>query len=234
MAKLPPIPWETSIPTHRKLTMKRAGIIIDLRRCIGCHSCSVSCKTEHDIALGDFRNRVRYLEHKDKNTLSFLPQMCMHCQDAPCMNACESQAIIKLENSSVVIDQDKCMGDQTCVSVCPYDAIYIDRQTQLADKCDLCTHRTSLGQEPACVNSCPTGALLFGDLDDPQDPVTQFSVSHNAVPFKASEGTKPNVLYVGLEAWMEDANTGIQISPLDDEIIYEQQHKTGANADGKQ
>lgn len=223
MSSLPPIPWENEPETARSLPMKRAGMVIDLRRCIGCHACSISCKTENAVPLGNFRNRVRYLEKPDAETLSFLPMLCMHCQDAPCLNACPTEAITRLDDGRVVIDQDNCCGMKACIAACPYGAIYIDKISGKADKCDLCTHRTSLGMEPACVSSCPADALRYGDLGDPSDPVSRYARNHDAKPFKEDVGTYPSVLYVKHEPWMEQAAaTGIQLSPEDNEIVYEQ------------
>ena len=223
MTALPPIPWETERSKERKLHNKRAGMVVDLRRCIGCHACSVSCKTENEVPLGGFLTRVRYLEQPVKETLSFLPLLCMHCQDAPCLKACPTQAVTRLNDGRVVIDQDKCCGMKACIAACPYGAIYIDPNSGHADKCDLCTHRTSLNMNPACVASCPTQTLRFGDLDDPNDPVAQYAKEHNAKPFKADAGTQPSVLYIEHEPWMERAAaTGVQLSVKDDEIIYEQ------------
>ena len=208
---------------ERALNKKRAGIVVDLRRCIGCHAYSVSCKTENGVPLGGFRTRVRYLEQPTKETLSFLPLLCMHCQDAPCLKACPTEAVTRLNDGRVIIDQDKCCGMKACMSACPYGAIYIDAKSGQADKCDMCTHRTSLNMNPACVASCPTQTLRFGDLADPNDPVTQYAKEHNAKPFKADAYTQPSVLYIVHEPWMEQAAaTGVQLSPKDDEIIYEQ------------
>lgn len=218
-------PWKNVGPGKSK-SRKRAGMVVDLRRCIGCHSCSVSCKTEHNVALGGFRTRVRYLNEErpapQGTTISFLPLLCMHCQDAPCMDACPTEALERNGDGRVEINYDKCVGDKACVSACPYGAIHIDPQTKQADKCDFCTDRTSHGLEPACVTVCPTEALRFGDLDDPADPVTQYAKANNAKPFKESVGTKPSVLYVNHEKWMEDKAKSVQILPDDEDIIYEQ------------
>lgn len=78
------MPWEKVGPEF-KLDYKRAGMLVDLDRCIGCHSCSVSCKTENDVPLGDFRMRVRYLESPNDKTIAFAPMLCMHCTDARLM-----------------------------------------------------------------------------------------------------------------------------------------------------
>ena len=217
------IPWENIGKRKHRAPMKRAGMVVDLRRCIGCHACSVTCKTEHAVPLGGFRTRVRYLERSDRPTIAFLPLLCMQCQDAPCMKACPTEAIIRLEDGRVTINQDRCCGNKACIAACPYGAIYIDPQTNKADQCDFCTHRTTLWMDPACVSACPTEALRFGDLDDPEDPVAKYASTHDAKAFKEEAGTRPSVLYVGHEKWMEEkAKTGIQLSPDENEIVYEQ------------
>lgn len=219
------IPWKNIGPGKGK-KRKRAGMVVDLRRCIGCHACSVSCKTEHNVALGGFRTRVRYLDKKRPDpqgtTITFLPLLCMQCQDAPCMDACPTKAIERGADGHVEVNHSKCVGDKACVSACPYGAIHIDPQTKMADKCDFCSDRTSYGLDPACVAVCPTDALRFGDLDDPSDPVTIYAEENKARPFKESAGTKPSVLYVSHEAWMEDKAKSVQLLPDDEDIIYEQ------------
>ncbi len=126
------LPWE---PSGKPRTMKRAGIVIDLRRCVGCHACSVSCKTEHDVALGVFRTRVRYLERPKATQLAFLPLLCHHCEDAPCIPVCPTKAMTRKEDGRVVVDQKKCDGNMECIAACPYDAIQLDPQTGKAEKC---------------------------------------------------------------------------------------------------
>ncbi len=214
------IPWEQIQPSEQP--KRRAGMVVDLQRCIGCHSCSVACKTEHSVPLGGFRTRVRYLERPDRPTLAFLPLLCMQCQDAPCLEACPTGALSQDEDGRVNLDKSLCCGNKACIAACPYQAIYIDEATGLADKCDFCTHRTDVGLDPACVSACPTDALRFGDLDDPEDPVARYAEQRGARAFKEEAGTRPNVLYVGHEAWMEDdAKSGIQVSPEDRDLVYE-------------
>lgn len=215
-----PLPWDLPVEVADR---KRAGLVVDLRRCIGCHACSVACKTEHDVALGIFRTRVRYLEKPGRTTLSFLPLLCMHCRDAPCLPACPHEAIRRADDGRVLIDEDTCEGDRCCMDACPYGAIGTDPQTGIAEKCDLCENRTEVGLDPACVNACPTNVLRFGDLEDPDDAVTRYAVEHEARPMKEDAGTRPSVLYVGLERWMERKRPGgVQLKPGEDELIYVQ------------
>jgi len=222
MISITSIPWE-NVGKVRSEPKKRAGIIVDLQRCVGCHSCSLACKTEHNVPLRCFRTRVRYLERSDKLTLKFFPLICMHCQDSPCLKACPCNAIIRLEDKTVIIDKDRCGSEKACVKACPYGAIYIDPATDKADKCDLCAHRTSLGMEPACVNVCPVNALKYCDLEDPDDPVVIYARKYDAKAFKEEAGTNPSVFYIGLEKWMEKkVENGIQLSSKEDEIIYVQ------------
>ena len=216
------IPWEKVGQRGEAPAKQRAGMVVDLDRCIGCHSCSVACKTEHSVPLGGFRTRVRYLERPDRLTLAFLPLLCMQCQDAPCMKACPTEALSRGEDGRVEIDKSKCCGNKACIAACPYQAIYIDEATGTADKCDFCTHRTELGLDPACVSACPTEALRFGDLDDPEDPVARYAEERGAKAFKEEAGTLPSVVYVSHEKWMEEAaKSGIQISSEDRDLVYE-------------
>lgn len=218
------LPWERVGPQYAK-RFRQAAMLVDLQRCTGCHACSVACKTEHDVPLGEFRMRVRYLERPEETqtTFSFAPLLCMHCQDAPCLSACPTSAIGRLDDGRVVIDGDKCCGTKACIAACPYGAIFINADTRKAEKCDFCTHRTEVGLDPACVDACPTDALKFHDLLDPEDEITKKARKRNARGWKENSGTKPSVLFIGHEDWMEEkANLGVRLSDRDEDPIYEQ------------
>lgn len=213
-----PVPWE-HLRTQPK-PLKQVGMLVDLRRCTGCHACSVACKTEHHVPLGGFRIRTRYLERPDRPTLAFLPLLCMHCRDAPCIEACPNNAMVREADGRVVVDKTECLADGACIKSCPYGAIYVDPQEHVADKCDLCRDRTDVGLEPACVNACPTDTLKFVDLEAGGGPEWPVSAG---VPLKEHEGTRPAVLYVAPEPWMEERlHSGVQLSEDDDDIIYAQ------------
>lgn len=218
---LSPLPWEDLGP-HRALKYKRVGMLINQDHCVGCHACSVACKTEHDVQLGGFRIRTHYLDHPQNPIHGFLPMMCMHCQDAPCMDACPNDAIVRLEDGRVNITESDCEMDTRCVNACPYGAIHIDRQRQKADKCNFCESRTSVGLMPACVDACPTGTLIFGDLDEPNDPVAKLAAERQARPMKESEKTKPSVLFAGLQPWMEKTDPTVQLKSNESGVIYSQ------------
>lgn len=215
------LPWE-NLGAHRAKARKRVGMVVDPRRCVGCHACSVACKTEHDVQLGGFRIRTHYLDRPDRPVHGFLPMLCMHCADAPCIPACPNDAIVRSDDGRVEISKSDCEMDTGCVGACPYGAIHIDRQQQKADKCDFCVSRTSVGLEPACVEACPTETLRFGDLDDPEDPLAKLIASAGASAMKAGEGTRPSVVYLGLEAWMEESDPKVQLQSGENGVIYEQ------------
>ena len=214
-----PLPWENLSDAK---PMKQVGMIIDLRRCVGCHACAVACKTEHEVALGGFRIRTHYLHRPDRPTFRFLPMMCMHCQDAPCIPACPQEAIQRLPDGRVDINKGDCLTNRDCIKACPYDAIHIDPQTERADKCNLCQQRTEVGLQPACVEACPTEALKFGDIGDAGSEVAVLAVKGEAKPFRAEKNTKPSVLYIGHEKWMEEKVKGVQLAPGENGVIYEQ------------
>ncbi|MFT7625319.1 MAG: tetrathionate reductase subunit B [Myxococcota bacterium] len=204
-----PLPWDLPDPSTVK-PLAAAGILIDLRRCVGCHACAVSCKTEHAVPLGTFRNRTQVVQRPDNLALSFIPMLCMHCQDAPCMTACPTDAISKGPDGRVLVDENVCDGNQECVRACPYDAIFLHPETQKASKCNLCEHRTAVGMPPACVEVCPTEALRYGDFGNASDPVAIIAAKEGARAMKPDANTKPQMQYVGLEDWMDEALPGVQ------------------------
>lgn len=178
--------------------MVRLGMLIDLTTCIGCHACSVACKAEFDVPLGVFRDTVKYVEHGSfpQVTRHFIPVLCNHCEDAPCLNACPTGAIVRLDGGQVTIDEGDCNLNRACMSACPYDAIYVDVDQGVAQKCTFCDHRTAEGRQPACVDACPTKCRVFGDLDDPESEIAQRAASAPTTSWKQDLGTMPRVLYI--------------------------------------
>jgi carbon-monoxide dehydrogenase iron sulfur subunit len=89
---------------------------------------------------------------------------CRHCEDAPCISVCPTGAIYRQQaESPVLINQDLCIGCKFCLMVCPFGVINVSRDGKAMVKCDLCIERTKIGQEPACVEACPTKALKLVD-----------------------------------------------------------------------
>lgn len=169
MTTYDPPPWEQLTPPTQ--LAKKPGLRVDLDRCIGCHACSVACKTEHSEKLGDFRMRVRWIPRPDRPSLAFIP----------------------------VFD---------------------------ATKCDMGRNRRNVGLTPACAAACPTGAIIFGDLENPTDPVAASIASGQATPISDLATLHPNAFYTGNEAWMANAlGRGAALSPDDPDITYEQKER---------
>jgi tetrathionate reductase subunit B len=186
---------------------KRLGWFIDTRRCFGCHACEVSCKAENDVPLGHFIRQTIYKDVGEypKVARLFLPMSCQHCEDAPCLKACPCGALQKEAGGTVAIDYNTCCGHGTCAEVCPYGAIYLDPVAKQAVKCHNCYHRTEQGMEPACVPTCPSQAIYFGDLNDPQSKINSAMdearrADGELVQLRPEKGTRPRMWFAGRAA----------------------------------
>lgn len=182
---------------------KRYVLVIDLERCIGCHTCVIACKLENGIEKGSYI-RVETIGGAHRDTpegrhphvsMHFLPVLCMHCDKPPCQDACPSKAIFKREDGIVLIDEDKCDGCQTCLVACPYGALVYDMGCNKVRKCTLCVDRVEEGLEPFCMICCETEAIYFGDLKDPSSSVSNILGQRRAAALKAEAGTLPAVYY---------------------------------------
>ena len=180
----------------------RYGFVIDQRKCIGCHACTVACKEENQVPLGAFRTWVKYVErgHYPDTRRYFAVLRCNHCDDAPCVAICPTVALYRRSDGIVDFDGDRCIGCKSCMQGCPYDALYIDPATQTAAKCNYCAHRVEVGLEPACVIVCPEQAIISGDLDDPGARIARLVATEQVQVRKAEQGTRPKVFYLGADA----------------------------------
>ncbi len=177
------------------------GFAIDQRTCIGCHACTVACKTEHEIPVGQFRTWVKYVDKGrfPDTTREFGVMRCNHCTDAPCVTICPTKSLFKRDDGIVDFDRDRCIGCKSCMQACPYDAIYIDADTNTAAKCNFCAHRVDAGQEPACVVVCPTHSIWVGDLDDSTSGISRLINSAATAVRSPEQNTGPNVFYLGAD-----------------------------------
>lgn len=200
--------------------MPRWGMLIDLDRCTGCDACTVACQTENKTPPGVsfapvYRKEVGTFPSAK---VQFIPTLCMHCDDAPCIKACPSRAIYRRQDGIVLVDENKCCGSRACIAACPYGAInyyaepvahyrtkpnLLDRlfgntyQVGTALKCTFCAHRIDQGiYTPACVETCPTEARIFGDLDDPESRIRRVLRERNAIALRPECDTKPSVRYL--------------------------------------
>ncbi len=202
-----------------ELTLANLGFIIDNRRCIGCHACTVACKSEHNVPVGVNRTWVKYIEKGEfpNSRRLFSVMRCNHCDDAPCVEICPVTALYRREDGIVDFDNRRCIGCKACMQACPYDALYIDPQTHTAAKCNYCAHRVDVGLEPACVVVCPTQAIIAGDLTDPQSNISQLRSRHQVSARKVEKGTEPKLFYIeGDTASLDPLGT----SPLNSTSVW--------------
>ena len=174
------------------------AFIIDNRKCIGCHACSVACKTENHVPLGVNRTWVKYVEKGrfPRVRRHFQVTRCNHCADPPCVEICPVTAMFQRPDGIVDFDSARCIGCKACMQACPYDAIYIDPESHTAAKCNYCAHRLEVGLEPACVIVCPEQAIVAGDLDQPESRIAQLLGEQTVAVRKPQVGTRPKLYYV--------------------------------------
>jgi Fe-S-cluster-containing dehydrogenase component/formate-dependent nitrite reductase membrane component NrfD len=179
----------------------RYGFVLDQRKCIGCHACTVACKTENQVPVGSFRTWVKYVEKGEypQTRRHFGVMRCNHCENAPCVKICPVNALHNRPDGIVDLDGGKCIGCQSCMQACPYDAIYINPDRGVAEKCHYCAHRVERGLEPACVIVCPVQAIVPGDLDNPDAEITRLVARIPSQVRKPEQGTRPKVFYLGAD-----------------------------------
>lgn len=210
--------------------MTKYVLVSDLRRCVGCQTCTAACKHANgtppdvqwrkvlDIEIGEFPDVSRV----------FVPVGCMHCDEPPCQEVCPTTATYKRADGIVDIDYDKCIGCAYCVMACPYQARYkvdgpswaygeqtalekqrpYEKRIGVAQKCTFCVDRIDEGvakgltpgvdpeATPACVNSCPSAGLIFGDLDNPDSNVSKLLRENETFRMHEELGTGPNIYYL--------------------------------------
>jgi Fe-S-cluster-containing dehydrogenase component/formate-dependent nitrite reductase membrane component NrfD len=181
--------------------MPSYGFAIDLRKCIGCHACTIACKAEHEIPIGVNRCWVKTVE---KGTFPetrrfFFPVLCNQCDEAPCARICPTNALFKRRDGIVDLDSAVCIGCRACMIACPYDQLFIDPNTHTAEKCNFCANRVENHLLPSCVSVCPTECRIFGDLDDPTSDVARIARDEGVAVRKPEKGTAPRVFYLGAE-----------------------------------
>jgi tetrathionate reductase subunit B len=148
-----------------------------------------------------------------KVRVTYLHDICQHCDEAPCIPACTAHAIYKRDDGIVIIDPEKCAGHRNCIDACPYGVIYFNWDLNIAQKCTMCAHLLDKGwKEPRCVDACPTGALKFGEEKDLKDEISKSEILHPEF------GAKPRVYYIGLP---RSFVAGAVYCPEEDECIQD-------------
>jgi Fe-S-cluster-containing dehydrogenase component/formate-dependent nitrite reductase membrane component NrfD len=195
--------------------MTKYAFVIDQRKCIGCHACTVACKAEHDVPIGVYRTWVKYVEKGEfpNSRRYFLVNRCNHCDDAPCVTICPTKALFKRKDGIVDFDSSRCIGCKSCMQACPYDALYIDPYSHTAAKCNYCAHRTEIGLEPACVIVCPERAIIAGDMNNPASEIANIIAHEQVRVRKQEQGTRPKVFYVGADDATLDPEIAVEELP---------------------
>lgn len=208
------------------MTAKRYVMLIDTKRCIGCHTCSMACKVENNLPDGVWWNRTLTLGGEDMDTpkgvyphlqLGYMTLGCQHCENPPCVNVCQAGATYKDPATGIVVqDPEKCVGCRKCMATCPYTGVrqYIFDEPQFATgfavgsadaprhrkqtvgKCTFCSHLLARGEQPFCIDVCPTRTRHFGDLNDPNSEVSQLLRQRSYFQHLVEKGTNPSVYFL--------------------------------------
>ena len=178
-------------------------IVVNIEKCLACKSCEIACALAHskskvlEEAVAESPKPQRRVTVEAAGDFG-VPMQCRHCEDAPCIMVCPTKAIHQQQaEGPVLIDKDLCIGCKFCLMVCPFGVIDISSDGKVMIKCDLCIERAKQGQEPACVEACPTKAIKFADERElvkskRQNVVSEFvlSIKENIKQGKVKEDTK--------------------------------------------
>ncbi len=208
--------------------MGKKTFLIDVDKCTGCKLCMIVCKDEHVESsyspwtkpqpdTGQFWMDVKSLERGrvPRVRMSYLPVLCQHCENAPCVKACPDDAIKTREDGLVWIDPAACTNCGLCQPACPYDVIYMNDELGIAQKCTGCTHRVDEGALPRCADVCPHEAIVFGDE---QDGTTHevYHPEYRAEPRVHWKGLpKPWIAGIVIDADSDEVMSGVSVTSVD-------------------
>jgi Fe-S-cluster-containing dehydrogenase component len=201
------------------------GMGIDINKCIGCGRCAEACKAENNVPRDahHFRTWVeRYVIHDDDEVVVdspnggidgfpespsttgvlrtfFVPKLCNHCANPPCVQVCPVGATFSTQDGVVLVDEEYCIGCRYCIQACPYGARFLHPEKRVAQKCTFCYHRITQGLQPACVEVCPTGARVFGEVHRRSSPLERFRRFNEVQVLKPHLNTDPKVFYANMD-----------------------------------
>jgi tetrathionate reductase subunit B len=202
---------------------KRWGMLIDTSKCAdGCNDCVSACQQENGWGAGSEDEQhsgteqkaqwIRTVTVKDTQTghESRLPMMCQHCETPPCADVCPTGASFKRPDGIVLVDKHRCIGCRYCMMACPYKARsfiheslhdqkeHAPRGKGTVESCTLCVHRVDAGKQPACVEQCKHGAMVFGDINDANSEIAQQLKQYGGTQIRADFGLNQGVRYRGV------------------------------------
>lgn len=178
--------------------MTRYGMIINTTKCIGCYACRVACQQQNEL-----EPQEAFIRYERREVGAFpsvkretVPMQCMHCEDAPCQSVCPTGATYTTPDGVVMVEESRCIGCLYCMAACPYQVRVQSPKTHAVHKCRFCHALKKQGSEPSsCVEVCPTGARVFGDLDDPHSEIVRELAKNNAQRLKG-DLTQTKIFYV--------------------------------------
>lgn len=211
----------TAVPGN---ALAKYAMTVDVDKCIGCGRCAAACKNENKVPDSPHYVRTwveRYVVPRDGETkvdspnagidgfpdqppvdtlkTFFVPKLCNHCENPPCVQVCPVGATFQTKDGVVLVDEKYCVGCRYCIQACPYGARYLHPEKQVADKCTFCYHRITKGLLPACVEVCPTEARVFGDLNQRSSPIQRVLRFNPITALKAELNTRPKVFYANAD-----------------------------------